>query len=302
MKDTGLISIEQIASEILDAQSLGDDAVLSCFRKHRAQSVNDPEIKSLFDDVLQWYDESPNSTLAVFGKRALRRNTGDEFKDHILESMNGDLAGLELTTSTGGLYALFLPDASEPGRVRYQTFTERGFLGHNTHDSYEKALEDAVSGGFRELASGALDKLSVTPTFIEGNAFAARLALFHKGDITFEEVLDSGQQIKDQPSNGPLLSNGLFIGSKDGIDVYSRDEPGSGPVLVVRGKGGDASEREMSIGTLHSLSKNGHLSGPMGVGLQVYDQSQLTNSNEQSLIHQPTDRQYAGISSSRSPG
>lgn len=67
-------------------------------------------------------------------------------------------------------WAFVLPDASQPG-YRMQYFDDRGFSGHAHFKDIESAVDEMVSMGYRLEDAGALDRLSITPKWIEGLAW-----------------------------------------------------------------------------------------------------------------------------------
>ena len=71
-------------------------------------------------------------------------------------SAHGD--GTELSNKDGRRHAILLPDASSPGKYRYQTFDSSGFSSHSTHDTPEQAhaaYVEAAKKHFGEFARAA---------------------------------------------------------------------------------------------------------------------------------------------------
>lgn len=106
-----------------------------------------------------------------------RQAQGREAKKHF-EAMGGD--GVELRHRNGDQWAFFLPDASEPGRYRMSTFDKRGFYGHRTFDTKDKAIEGAIEDGFVHPDSGALDKLSATDDWSKGSEATAAIQKYNE--------------------------------------------------------------------------------------------------------------------------
>ena len=78
--------------------------------------------------------------------------------------------GGEYETSPGK-FAVVLPDASEPGRVRVQSFDADGFSGHRAYDTLDDLVRDTVPHrGAWKPASGAVDRLSQEPRWQAGMA------------------------------------------------------------------------------------------------------------------------------------
>lgn len=95
--------------------------------------------------------------------------------------------GMVLKQKSAARWGMILPDASEPGKWRIQTFDERGFSGHSTYNTTSEALRAAVQSGFVERDDGALDKLQATPAFQRGNHYLAVISRVNAREITFAE-------------------------------------------------------------------------------------------------------------------
>lgn len=74
--------------------------------------------------------------------------------------------GFELADSRGARYAVLLPDASEPGRYRYQVFDAAGLAQHRAFDSAACALAAAIEEGFSVCAAGALERLAASGAWL----------------------------------------------------------------------------------------------------------------------------------------
>lgn len=80
-----------------------------------------------------------------------------------------EILGAEVRKKNGQAAAVF-PDATQPGKYRYQAFDERGFFSHSTHNSLEEVLDALVTDGYTEPAPGLLDRLASTETWRQGMA------------------------------------------------------------------------------------------------------------------------------------
>jgi hypothetical protein len=80
-------------------------------------------------------------------------------------------------------YAILLPDASQPGKFRYQSFDSRGFFAHTTRDTMSQVILEAYKEGFRKVADDQLilDKLSVTDEWAQGMTHAAKVMRHNMG-------------------------------------------------------------------------------------------------------------------------
>lgn len=97
--------------------------------------------------------------------------------------------GFGLTLKSESNFCVVLADATEPGRFRYQTFNEIGFIGHITRDTVEEVLMDAVRSGFREIdTSDVLDRFSKTREWAKGSAVNDLIRKVNCGDLTHDEA------------------------------------------------------------------------------------------------------------------
>ena len=119
----------------------------------------------------------------------LTRLGGSAFRQILLSNQNGDLSGVQLSNKMGSQFAVFLPDASEPGRVRYSCFDSRGFFSHTTFDTYADALKGAWIEGFTEPAGGTLEKLSLTDMWQAGSQRTALIMELNTGMISYYDYL-----------------------------------------------------------------------------------------------------------------
>lgn len=102
----------------------------------------------------------------------------------------GQLLGLELQDAKQQRFAVILEDASEPGRYRAQYFDANGISGHATRNSAEEVLEELVRDGYRELASGAMQRLSQTREWSLGTLMANLIAQVNAGRLTYRAMQD----------------------------------------------------------------------------------------------------------------
>lgn len=134
-----------------------------------------------FSDICYFYTDSAVHGLKRLAQRTVRRIEGDAFRSGIIQKMNGNLTGLELSNLSCTQFALFLPDASEPGKVRFSCFDENGFFGHSTFATYEEALRAAWSDGFKKESSQMLNKLCITEKWRKGSEFTAMIQQHNLG-------------------------------------------------------------------------------------------------------------------------
>ncbi|AJY53200.1 hypothetical protein [Halomonas sp. KO116] len=108
--------------------------------------------------------------------------------DACWERHSGNPIGVQLKTTTD-LYAVILPDATEPGHYRAQFFDEKGFSGHSTYATPEQVLKDLISTGYVLTAKNALETLSTQESWRLGVQAQEYRDLFHYGKLTFSEML-----------------------------------------------------------------------------------------------------------------
>lgn len=124
-------------------------------------------------------------TLVLEGVEREHRQLASAF-----EAFNKHGDGTELSDKDGKRHAILLPDASSPGKYRYQMFDDRGFSAHSTHDSPEAAVADAASSGFHVHNPGVLDKLAGTDEWAHGMAMSAIMQAHNGGQIDWKTATD----------------------------------------------------------------------------------------------------------------
>ena len=106
--------------------------------------------------------------------------------------------GTELSDKDGKRHAVLLPDASNPGKYRYQMFDDRGFSAHSTHDTPEDAVADAVSAGYHVPNPGVLDRLAGTDEWAHGMAVNAVMQAHNSGQIDWRTAMDRIKDLVDE--------------------------------------------------------------------------------------------------------
>ncbi len=139
-------------------------------------------VQDVFDSFSYFYVDSSDTLLASMAKRAVRRLEGTRFKATLLENHQGNLDGVELSDTSKSRFAVFSEDASEPGRIRYTCFDERGFFGHTTRDTYEEALNEAWVDGYRAESYGVLANFAGTKAFADGIEHTHKIARVNQGE------------------------------------------------------------------------------------------------------------------------
>lgn len=187
-----------VESALEQAQQDGDDTLHLLLRNFRRDSQFRAKANELFADIADFYTESDNKDLARMAETAVRRRDDADTKETLLARNDGDLTGLQLQNKAGTQGAVFLPDASEPGRFRVSFFDERGFYGHATRDTYESALNEAWTDGFRQEADGLLEQWMTKDSFAKGNEIASLIAQVNRGDITHSEYVERASALESK--------------------------------------------------------------------------------------------------------
>lgn len=105
--------------------------------------------------------------------------------------------GTELSDKEGRRHIVLLPDASNPGKYRYQTFDSQGFSSHSTHDTPEQAVADAAEQGYTVSNPGILDKLAGTDEWAHGMAINAVMQAHNSGQIDWQTAMDKIKVLHD---------------------------------------------------------------------------------------------------------
>lgn len=209
--------------------SMDDDAVMASAERN----LGSESVFEIFDylpdrkpDDLRW--SSQEMYRAIFSLKAERRHSRhDKTKQSLLAANDGSPLGLEIKKPDSNRHALILPDATQPGKYRYSAYDEGGFYTHSTHDTADKALDEAIKEGFTEHAPGSLDRLSQTEAWAQGMARAdaaqngwkpmAKSILFITKSFipAHTRKLASGKVVQVQAYNNRQFRHGEDGGTRD---------------------------------------------------------------------------------------
>lgn len=114
----------------------------------------------------------------------------------LLDAAQGNLVGLTLKHPTDDRWGMILPDASSPGRFRWQGFRADGFTGHCTFDSPELCLGDMLDSNLEVPDPGALDRLADTSTWKIGSEILGLVQACNAGQISWDEANAQAEAIK----------------------------------------------------------------------------------------------------------
>jgi len=105
----------------------------------------------------------------------------------VLEPLLDELAaqgmGFTLKHCQHDAWGMICPDASEPGRYRWQAFRRDGFTGHSTFDSSEQCLADTVE-------------------WQRGMAVVAVIQACNAGRMSYEDALRAREAIDARYASG----------------------------------------------------------------------------------------------------
>lgn len=190
-----IIQSHDLTSEVginqaLLAASVSDGLLYDVLRELRYKDELTRKVAlEAFESICHFYDQSSDARMARFAQRKIRDLAGSAFQSELLHLHNNNLAGVELSNSERSQFVLFLPDASEPGRVRHSNFDRHGFYNHYTFDTYVEALKSAWSQGFRMKAPGALNDLCTKADWIRGTKITNAIQHLNAGRISYQQYL-----------------------------------------------------------------------------------------------------------------
>lgn len=116
----------------------------------------------------------------------------------VLDAAQGNLIGLTLKHPTDERWGMILPDASSPGRFRWQGFRADGFTGHCTFDSPELCLGDMIDSNLEVPDPGALDRLAATSKWRRGSEILGLVHACNAGLISWDDANAQAEVIKQK--------------------------------------------------------------------------------------------------------
>lgn len=167
----------------------------------RARAADRPDLAGFFAHAIGLHEASHARLAAAF---AAFDAVGD---------------GCELATVDGARFCVLLPDASQPGRYRWQGFDARGFFTHSTHATPADAVADAARAGFVVPAPGILDRLAAAPEWARGMAAADVMQRHNAGMLSWPDACaelerinaPAAEPVPAEPARAaaPVPANGL---------------------------------------------------------------------------------------------
>jgi hypothetical protein len=117
-------------------------------------------------------------------------------RDALYAKITGSMMGVVMKKIDAERGAVFLPDVSEPGRVRFSEFDESGFFSHQTFDDYREAFHEAWGQGYQSPTDIAwFESLSSTERWSKGMDVVNKIAAWNRGDkMAFEPPVSHDTQ------------------------------------------------------------------------------------------------------------
>jgi len=176
-------AVAEFEAAAVDAHPLAQSA--DRIDRMRARAADRPDLAGFFAHCIGLHEASHARLAAAF---AAFDAVGD---------------GTELGTVDGARFCVLLPDASQPGRYRWQGFDARGFFTHSTHATPADAVADAARAGFVVPAPGILDRLAAAPEWARGMAAADVMQRHNAGRISWPDACAELERI-NAPAAGPV--------------------------------------------------------------------------------------------------
>jgi hypothetical protein len=161
------------------------------FRNHFARQV---------EAISEFFGIEPNDDEEL--KASVRTEIRESQARHEkLQALYAELdevgVGMIVANESGDLYALILPDASEPGRFRYSGFKAIGWDTHFTANTLDEVVLEAFKAGYTCVAArDTLDKMSATTEWIKGCERLAQIQAHQNGKLSWNEMLNEFEKIE----------------------------------------------------------------------------------------------------------
>lgn len=153
-------------------------------------SVKDPIL--YYQDQIELWQEEMDSEKCEESRNACRILRDEAARlnaqfQRIAYAYLSEGPGLTLKSEYG--HCVVLPDATEPGRFRYQCFNQTGFTGHTTRDTVEQVLLEAFRDGYRNIEfDDVLSKFCATKEWEKGSLLNDLVRQINCGDLTHKEA------------------------------------------------------------------------------------------------------------------
>lgn len=112
-----------------------------------------------------------------------------------LEQAKAEGRGYTLKHGQRDAWAMYLMDATEPGKHRLQEFQRDGFIGHVTEDTLEACIGRMVDLGYVVPDPKALERVGQTLEWSRGCEVVSLIARCNAGDISWEEACRRREEI-----------------------------------------------------------------------------------------------------------
>lgn len=137
------------------------------------------------------------------GFSAMQREMAHRHQDAYHDMMTahgGDPTGVEFKHHKDDRWAVILPEMSEPerGTHRIQYFDRHGTSSHDTRKDLDSAVEELLTGGFRETDAGAMDRLSTGLDWKVGTRAHELHLQMSKGKIGYVDYLNGVNAYREE--------------------------------------------------------------------------------------------------------
>jgi hypothetical protein len=107
--------------------------------------------------------------------------------------------GCTFANEKGDRFALILPDASVPGKFRYQQFASFGWINHWTCDTLDEVVFETYEAGMRLPApQDTLDKMASTLQWAKGIEQLELITKVNRGELTWEASLALSEKLDEK--------------------------------------------------------------------------------------------------------
>lgn len=107
--------------------------------------------------------------------------------DAMFQHLDKTGLGCLFTSEKGDRFALVLPDASVPGKFRYQQFASFGWINHHTCETLDEVIFESYEAGMRMPApQDTLDKMASTLEWAKGTERLDLITQVNQGKLDWK--------------------------------------------------------------------------------------------------------------------
>lgn len=151
-----------------------------CFGKS-SKHADEPDFKNYVQETVDEINENQKKLDVMFA----------HFDEHGFGCIFG--------SAKADRWALILPDASEPGKFRYQQFATFGWVSHYTCDTVDEVLyESFTSGMYVPAPADTLDRLSATREWAQGIEQLDIITRHNRREIDWKTACELMDKLKEK--------------------------------------------------------------------------------------------------------